>query len=202
MSLIRTNWNVVAELNSGRFATGKWHLDRLGAVPGETSDPELLVATVADVDQWLDRLLDKWRVGWSIFEDFRYIRPVQDKIAFESEGELYDRAGGLVLDFAPRISGSQYALDIDARGLEDDEAEARIDRILRNILNDQLEAEHCDTIEELGVSDVVIDLEVVDGTAGVAVWTAEQRDQFPFLGFGGRGVGPRPQQRRRRSRWS
>lgn len=194
MSLVRTNWNVVARLEPGCFATGKWHLDRVGGLPGETDDPELLVATVPDVDRWLARLLDKWRVGWSMFDDFRYIRPVRKKVAFDSEAEFYDRAGALALDFASRIAGKRVAIHAEARGFERTDPGGRICRILRRVLTDRLDVTCEQEIGALGGGDVVIDLEIVGGTAGIAVWSTEERERFPFLGLtdGSRRSGPQP----------
>lgn len=184
MSLIRTDWNVVAELEQGHFATGKWHLDWLGAVPGETGRSDLLVATVPDVGRWLDELLDRWRVGWSVFDDFRYIRPVDAKLEFDTDSEFIDRAGGLALELAPRLSGCFCSIHVESRGYHEDETIERVETEIRSALEDQLGETYWSQTDGAGDDHVLIDLEIVDGTAGIAAWTSEEREKYPFLGLG------------------
>ena len=183
MSLIRKDWNVVAELNAGHFETGKWHLDRLGGIPGETGHEQVLVAKVPNVDAWLDRLHEKWTVGWAIFDDFSYIRPVRYKFTFRTEGELKERAIDLAGEFAPKLAGRHFSIHIEPRGLDQPEIAARVRSELCERLTERVECSYRDAADRPNIEDAVIDVEVVEQTVGLAVWTRQELEAHPFLGL-------------------
>ncbi len=185
MKLIRRDWNVVARARQGRFEQAKWHLGYFGTV-GETQIDDLLVVTVPDVDEILAHMADNDECDGAMFEHFEWIRPVHRKFRFGNDEQFFGKATRAIAKLAPRVADSRFCIRTTAHGTAlgrdvwelDGLEDALYNAVLRGL---HQRSEHA-TISRTDC-DLLVDVEIVHRTAGLACWSRAQLQAYPFLNF-------------------
>jgi hypothetical protein len=181
---IRRDWNVIAKPRKGCFERAKWHLYHLGT-PAETSHGPLLIASVSDVDEMLDYLVDRPDGDAALFQCFDCIRPMRSEFEFETSEEFLDEATGLIDGLAPKLAGKRFCIRLNTRGRPLSRNDGLVENALYNSLLDRLGDYHDPGQIGHGSCDVLINVETVGKSAGFAMWSRSDLELYPFLGFRG-----------------
>lgn len=181
MSLTHKTWNVVATVNPSHFDPGKFDLSEFGTV-GETDIHRLLVVEVPDVDELLEKLEAKLHEPHSnFFAAVPVVRPVRRQFVFEETNDFWPKLERAARELSPALEGRVFRVCVSSFGAD----RALTAETVRSPLRDRLLAHLADTETRAASDDespeVVLDLEVVEDTAGLAAWTRRELARYPFL---------------------
>jgi hypothetical protein len=181
---MRSEWNVIAEPREGCFEQAKWHMYYLGTT-AEAGHGNLLIASVPDIDEMLEFLVDRSDCDMAMFQCFECIRPMHWEFDFETSEEFLDRASEMIGRLAPKLAGKRFCIRLNTRGRPLPEDEGFVENALYNSLLDRLQDSRDPGQIGRGSCDVLIDVETVGNSAGIAMWTRSELERYPFLGFRG-----------------
>jgi hypothetical protein len=108
-----------------------------------------------------------------------HVVPAQHTFDFATEEEFAARARDVALAWAPQIAGKSFHVRLHRRGRKGVLSSPREERFLDDALL-QGAAPACRIAFD--DPDAVIQIETIDGRAGMSLWMREEMRQHPFLG--------------------
>ena len=184
MPLVLRDWNVVATVDPERFGPAKFDLMQLGRV-GETNFPGVVVMRVPGIDEFLGQLEHHLTGTSNFFEAVRTVRPVYRHFTFETPESFRSRIVEMVLQAAPSLQGRSFDARVTLRGVTEELDAESMRRDLREAICERLEDEGERAVVETERADVVLDVESVERSGGLALWSRAEIERYPFLGFDG-----------------
>jgi tRNA(Ser,Leu) C12 N-acetylase TAN1 len=175
-----SDWNVVASTAEGTYKNARAILKKLGMVAA-TPYHNVLVMWVTDVHEALEALRRLGETDPKIFQCVRHFVPVSAAFSFMSPEQFETRAQEAVRAFLPQLAGRSFHVRMHRRGFKGRLAQHEEERRLGETILTALSASGSTARVAFEDPDAVVIIETVGQRAGLALWTREQLDRYPFL---------------------
>jgi hypothetical protein len=173
-------WNVVATTKPGEFNRARALLQRFGPVRG-TDYYNLLVLSVPDVRSFLEDYAARFRADPRLGTCVTRIAPAFVAFDFGSAEEFQTKAReAAIAAFAPALLGKSFHVRMHRRGLRQT-ASSQTEKRLGHDLLQELERRGAPGTVTFEDPDALLDIETVDGRAGMSLWTRDDLERFPFI---------------------
>lgn len=174
-------WNVVVTTRGEGFEQAEAELGDLGAV-SRTDFFNVLVMDVDDPDAFVRRLADRARLIPDLMErTLSRVTPARRCFDFRSAEEFEERASRVAREIAPDLAGKSFYVRVHRRGFQDTLSSHEEERLIAEAVFEELEKEGLDAEVDFDDPDAVLAVETVGPRAGVAVWSREDLEAYPFL---------------------
>jgi tRNA(Ser,Leu) C12 N-acetylase TAN1 len=172
------DWNAIVTVRSD-FARALSRLRDFGIV--ETTDLHNVVAMcVSDPRELLEQLAQV-PADEHVFTMISHVVPITHKVWFANADELESKARDIVLGFAPMLGNKSVHVRMHRRGHKGEIHELDTERRLGAALLDELERCGTPGRVEFDDPDAVIAIETLRDEAGLALWTRDDLERYPFL---------------------
>jgi tRNA(Ser,Leu) C12 N-acetylase TAN1 len=111
----------------------------------------------------------------------RHVAPVSAAFAFMTPAEFESRADEAVRAFLPLLAGKRFHVRMHRRGFKGRLAQHVEERRLGEAILAALAADGATAQVAFEDPDAVLVIETVGQRAGLALWTREQLERYPFL---------------------
>jgi len=173
------DWNVVATSRIGRFEDARKLLGKLGPVH-RTGFYNVLVMRCDDVDRFLGDLSGLLAPEGAAVA---HVRPARATFGFRTPEEFEELSRRIALAWAPRVVGQRFHVRMHRRGFRGRISSPHEEHFLDDELLDALSRAG----EPGGLSfedpDAILAIDTVGDRAGLALWTREDLNRYPFLGL-------------------
>jgi tRNA(Ser,Leu) C12 N-acetylase TAN1 len=172
------DWNVVVTLAERSFREAVRLLRKSGTVK-RTAYYNVLGMKVADPEVFLADFAAAVGASPGILNFVSHVVPAQETFDFSTAEEFEARARAIALAWAPKLSGKSFHVRLHRRGFKGVLSTPREERFLDEALLSVLQA-----TGRIGFADpdAVIQIETIDGRAGMSLWTRDEMRRYPFLG--------------------
>lgn len=172
------DWNVVVTLAEQSFREAVRLLGRWGKVR-RTAYYNVLGVKVASADAFLADFAASVAANPGFLNFVSHVVPAQQTFVFTSAEEFETQARAIALGWAPKLGGKRFHVRLHRRGFKGVLSTPREERFLDEALLAALpEAGRIDFADP----DAVIQIETIDGRAGMSLWTRDELRRHPFLG--------------------
>jgi len=172
------DWNVVVTLGEDSFREAVSLLRKWGAVK-RTAYYRVLVVKVENPSAFFADFTAAVANAPGILNFVSHVVPAQETFDFSTAEEFETRARAVALAWAPKLGGKRFHVRLHRRGfkgtLSTPREEKFLDEALLAALGDQGYIGFTDP-------DAVIQIETIDGRAGMSLWTREEIRHCSFLG--------------------
>jgi tRNA(Ser,Leu) C12 N-acetylase TAN1 len=155
-------------------------LQRLGKVV-ETPFYNVLLLQADDLPAFLTAADERLAADPRLARDVARILPLSHTFEVRDSTELERRFETIAAGWLDRLAGRAFHVRLHARGWGKELSRLAEERALDDVVLGALDARGTPGRIEFDRPDAVIDVEVVGQRAGVALWTREDLDRFPFL---------------------
>jgi tRNA(Ser,Leu) C12 N-acetylase TAN1 len=174
------DWNVIVSVEPRRFRMAREVLRDLGRV-SRTPFYNILALTVADIPALLATLAEWRSLNPQVLSCVSRIAPATETFTFASREEFEAKAGKSVLTFAPRLAHKGFHVRIRRRGHKELISSHDQERLLDDALLAALLAAGTPGRIAFEDPDAVVAVDTVGDWAGMALWTREDLERYPFL---------------------
>jgi tRNA(Ser,Leu) C12 N-acetylase TAN1 len=174
------DWNVVVTTYPGSYAEAKRLLSRYGEVT-DTEYFNVLLLTAPDVGAFLQELEQVTSEDMTLLNVASRIIPAQQSFDFQSPREFEEKACRALDKWIPRLKGSSFYVRMHRRGFKGRLSSQEEERFLDRHVLSRLEEAHSPGRVTFDDPDVIVTVETVGQRAGLACWSREERQRFPFL---------------------
>jgi tRNA(Ser,Leu) C12 N-acetylase TAN1 len=119
-----------------------------------------------------------------ILNDISRAVPLTDVFNFSTMEEFEAKAREIALSWTARLRASAFYVRLHRRGLKGELQTPKEERFLDEALLSALAQEGASGKIRFDDPDFVIDVETVGARAGMALWTREDLERYPFLKVG------------------
>ena len=175
------DWNVVVTLPEQTFREARRMLNRWGRV-ARTDFHNVLVMRVTDPKAFLADFAATVAETPGLLNLVSHVVPAQRAFSFDSSEEFEREAREIALRWLPDLAGSSFYVRLHRRGFKGIIATQPEERFLDEALLTALATAGTPGRISFDDADRVIQIETVDGRAGMSLWTREDLRRFPFLG--------------------
>lgn len=174
------DWNVVVTLYPGEFRHARRLLRQIAPV-ARSDYYNVLLMKVADGRAFIERLSELARDRPELLDTISRVSPATEAFDFGSTEEFERRAREVVVGWAPALAGASFFVRMHRRGPDLPQGSQKEERFLDGALLAALA--DAGTPGRVGFEDpdAVIDVEIVDNRAGLALWTRDDLRACPFL---------------------
>lgn len=181
----KANWNVVVTALEDSFRDAYRLLQRWGSVR-RTPYFNVLVMAVEDPIHLLRDFAAAVAENPGYLNFVSHLFPAQRTIDFADAGDFEVRAREVVVGWLPDLAGKTFHVRLHRRGLKGILSTPKEERFLDDALLEGLKAAEIPSRIGFDAPDAVIQIETIDGRAGLSLWTAHDLRRYPFLGVGWR----------------
>ena len=171
-------WNVVVKLAEQGFREAVRLLRKWGRVK-RTTYYNVLGMKVEHPNAFLADFAVAVAESPGILNFISHVVPAQEVFDFGTAEDFEARARAIALTWVPALSGKSFHVRLHRRGfkgvLSTPREERFIDEALLTALQDAGRISFTDP-------DAVIQIETIDGRAGMSLWTRDEMHRYPFLG--------------------
>ena len=173
-------WNVIVTLPEATAPQARRILQRWGRLH-HSGYFHVLVATVADPDQFLREFGAAVAETPGLLNFIAHVFAAQQTFNFATVEEFERKARDLALAWVPPLGGKRFHVRLHRRGLKGVLSTPSEERFLDDVLLGALSA--AGTPGHIGFDDpdFVIHIETIDRRAGMALWSREEMQRYPFL---------------------
>jgi len=173
-----TDWNVVVTVSEQSFREAVRLLRRWGTAR-RTDYYNVLAMKVGNADAFLADFAAAVADSPDILNFVSHVVPAHETFDFHTAEEFEARAGAIALGWAPKLHGRSFHVRLHRRGLKGVLSTPREERFLDEALLAALEGVGRIDFED---PDFVVQVETVNGRAGMSLWTRDELRRCPFLG--------------------
>ena len=177
----RADWNVVATALEDSFRDARELLRRWGPVKG-TPYYNVLVMTVEDPLRFLADFAAAVAENPGYLNFVSHLFPAQRSFDFADAGEFEARAREIALGWTGDLAGKSFHVRMRRRGFKGTLSTPKEERFLDEALLQALDAAGTPGRIGFEAPDAIIQIETVDGRAGLSLWSAADLRRYPFLG--------------------
>jgi tRNA(Ser,Leu) C12 N-acetylase TAN1 len=174
-------WNVVVTLPERTFREALHVLHRWGHVK-RTGYYNVLVMRVDDPNAFLAEFAAAVAEKPGLLNLVSRVAPAQRSFSFENGDEFEREARDIALGWLTDLAGTGFYVRLHRRGFKGIISTQPEERFLDEALLTALAAAGTPGRISFDDPDKVIQIETVDGRAGMSLWTREDLRRFPFLG--------------------
>jgi tRNA(Ser,Leu) C12 N-acetylase TAN1 len=172
------DWNVVVTVRHD-FDRAIGLLRKLGMVT-RTGLYNVLVMRVPDVRALLDRI-SELSADEHFFDAISHVVPVTHKLSFATADDFARKAQDVVLAWCPQLAGKSLHVRMRRRGHKGELHSVELEQRIGRALFDELARRGTPARFDLHDPDAVIAIETVRDEAGLALWTRDDLQRYPFL---------------------
>lgn len=172
------DWNVVITLAEQGFRDAVKLLRKWGTVT-RTAYFNVLAMKVDDPQAFLTDFAAALAQSPGIRNFVSHIMPAQRTLDFATAEEFEIRSREVALAWSSKLAGKSFHVRLHRRGLKGVLSTHREERLLAEAL---LAARDPPGPIDFADPDAVIQVETIDGRAGMSLWSREDMRQHPFLG--------------------
>ena len=175
------DWNVVVTVPQGGFTLACELLEEFGPVR-RTHYYNVIVMKAAEPEKLLDRLADTAaHIGGMFRFAIARVAPAQVAFNFATAEAFEAKATEVAVAWTDELAGKTFHVRMHRRGFKGVLSSQDEERFLDHVLLDALQAAGTPGTIGFDDADAIIAIETVDNRAGMALWTREDRDRYPFL---------------------
>lgn len=176
------NWNVLVKVKEHNFSPAYLMLEKLGKVY-QSNFENILLVNVHSIPEFLADF-DRQIKDSDALDLFERIVPITQTFDFQSAEEFETKAKEVVLNWTPMLAGKKFYVKMHRIGFKD-----RIDRHEEETFLNLVILQELEKLGNPGQiggvdPDVVVVVETVTERAGMACWTREDLQNYPWLGMG------------------
>jgi tRNA(Ser,Leu) C12 N-acetylase TAN1 len=175
------DWNIIVTLPEQTFREARNLLRRWGKVR-RTHYYNVLSATVPDPMEFLRDFGASVEASPGLLNFVSHVMPAQRTFNFDSAAEFENRARDIALSWLPLLVAASFHVRLHRRGFKGTLSTPDEERFLDAALLSALAAAGTPGQIEFDDPDRIIQIETVDGRAGMSIWAREELRRFPFLG--------------------
>jgi len=175
------DWNVIVTLPEATFREARRFLRRWGEVQ-RTGYFHVLTLTVEDVESFLTEVGKAVEEKPGTLNILSHIIPAQQTFNFASAEEFEGKARDIAILWAPMLAGMSFHVRLHRRGFKGRLSTLKEERFLDEALLDALDALGRPGRVSFTDPDAILQIETIDGRAGVSLWRHEDLRRYPFLG--------------------
>lgn len=173
------DWNVIVTITDRHFRSAWELLGTLGDV-GRTHYYNVLALKVDDVHGLLETMHD-----WMDYPDTREtvarVAPVFDAFDFQSTQEFEAKAQQYAEKYLGQLAGHGFHVRMHRRGFKERMATPDEERFLGDYLFEKLAGAGTPGRVDFADPDYILAVETLDNRAGLALWSREELQRYPFL---------------------
>lgn len=173
-------WNVVVTIFEQSFRRVVHALCRLGTVE-RTRFHNVLLVKADDAKAFLNEVEELTRNDPQLYDSISRVAPAAHCFEFESPEEFDEKADAIVAQWAQRLTGQTFHVRLHRRGFHDPRSSSEIERHLGDTAIEHLKQLGHSGAVSFSDPDSVIAIDVVDGRAGLALWTREDLSTHRML---------------------
>ncbi|MBE9043104.1 hypothetical protein IQ255_01555 [Pleurocapsales cyanobacterium LEGE 10410] len=177
------NWNVMVKVHEHSFSKAYLLLEELGKVY-QSDFENVLLLEVDSVPSFLENLNDKLSNEPSLLKNFSRIVPVTSAFSFQSVTEFETKAKEVVSDWLSKLAGKSFYVDMHRLGLKGQISSDYEEDFLDRTLLEELEKMGSPGQIDFEDPDALVAVETVSHQAGLACWTREDLQRYPWLKLG------------------
>ena len=175
------DWNVIVTLPEATFREARRFLRRWGGVH-RTGYFHILTLTVEDVESFPAEVAKAIEGKPGIFNILSHIIPAQRTFTFASAEEFEAKARDIAILWAPMLAGKSFHVRLHRRGFKGTLSTPKEERFLDETLLDALETLGSPGRITFTDPDAILQIETIDGRAGVSLWQRDDLQRYTFLG--------------------
>ncbi|MEM8828397.1 MAG: hypothetical protein AAGE96_03450 [Cyanobacteria bacterium P01_G01_bin.19] len=177
------DWNVLVKVREHSFSPAYLFLEKLGKVY-QSDFENILLVKVESIPQFLAECDRIFKEDSNLLNLFERIVPVTKTFSFQTAEEFETKAKQIVVDWLPILAAKKFYVRMHRIGFKD-----RIDRHEEETFLDLVilqELEKIGSPGQIGGIDpnVIVAVETVTERAGLACWTSQDLQTYPWLGLG------------------
>jgi tRNA(Ser,Leu) C12 N-acetylase TAN1 len=178
---VAADWNVIVTLPEATFREARKFLRRWGEVH-RTGYFHVLTLTVDDIKGFLEEVVKAIEEKPGTFNILSHIIPAQRTFSFTSAEEFEAKARDIAILWAPMLAGKSFHVRLHRRGFKGMLSTPKEERFLDETLLDALETLGAPGHITFTDPDVILQIETIDGRAGVSLWQRDDLHRYPCLG--------------------
>lgn len=175
------DWNVVVTVPEATLREARKFLARWGEAH-RTNHFHVLAMHVEEPETFLAEFGKVSEENPGIFNIVSHVIPAQRTFDFMSAEEFEARARDIAILWAPMLAGRRFHVRLHRRGFKGILSTPKEERFLDQTLLDTLEATGTPGHIAFADPDAVLQIETIDGRAGISLWDREDLRRYPFLG--------------------
>lgn len=174
------DWNVVVTVNADRFISACEQLEPLGRVE-RTNYYNILVIWVADVEDFVQTLGEWMETYADTREALSRVAPARDAFDFRDPDDFRRQAKEILRRYAERLDGGSFHVRMHRRGWKEKLSTTGLEKELGSFLFDEIESRGAAAKVEFDDPEAIVAIDTVDNRAGMALWSRDELQRFPFL---------------------
>ena len=178
---VAADWNVIVTLPEATFREARKFLRRWGEVH-RTGYFHVLTLTVEDVESFLAEVAKAIEEKPGTFNILSHIIPAHRTFSFASAEEFEVKARDIAILWAPMLAGKSFHVRLHRRGFKGTLSTPKEERFLDETLLDALETVGSPGRITFTDPDAILQIETIDGRAGVSLWQRDDLQRYTFLG--------------------
>jgi len=175
------DWNVVVTVVEHGFREACELLRRWGRVT-RTGYYNVLGLQVADPAKFLEDFAAVVAVSPGLLNFVSHVVPAEASFAFDDAPAFESQARDIALGWLARLAGKSFHVRLHRRGFKGRLATQHEERFLDEVLLAALASAGTPGRIAFDDPDAIIQIETIDGRAGMSLWTRDDLRRFPFLG--------------------
>jgi tRNA(Ser,Leu) C12 N-acetylase TAN1 len=172
------DWNVVVTLPEQTYREARRLLGKWGALR-RTPYYNVLGMKVENPGDFLARFSAAVEEAPGILNYVSHVVPAQQTFAFDTTEDFETQARNIALGWASELDGKSFHVRLHRRGFKGRLSTPKEERFLDEALLAAPGASRRITFDD---PDAVIQIETIDGRAGMSLWTRDDIRRSPFLG--------------------
>ncbi len=174
------DWNVVVSVYDRGYKRARELLQEFGAV-SKTDFYNVLVMAVTDIPQMMEALRERWDTDDEVRSSLARVMPVSHSFTFQTPEEFEAKAKEAVLTWVPELAGKRFHVRMHRRGFKGKLSSQDEERFLDWFLLQNLEKAGPPGHVSFEDPDAILAVETISQRAGLALWTREDLQRYPFL---------------------
>ncbi|WP_455365308.1 hypothetical protein [Kaarinaea lacus] len=174
-------WNVVVTVQEHGFKQAREFLHEFGKI-NKTEYFNVLVMQVEDISEFLEAIRTAISIHTKILDAIARIMPVTDTFTFQTPEEFEEKAQRVVASWEAKLAGKRFHVRMHRRGFKGRMSSQIEERFLDSVIMKSL-VQNCEApaIIDFDDPDYIIAVETAGQAAGLALWSREQLQRYPFL---------------------
>lgn len=182
------DWNVVVTLAERSFREARRLLQKWGRV-APTGYYNVLTLTVEEPNRFLADFVSRVGETPGLLNFVSHVVPAQHSFDFRDAAEFETKAREIALGWVPALTGASFHVRLHRRGFKGVLSTPQEERFLDDTLLAAIADAGAPGRINFEDPDHIIQIETIDGRAGISLWTREDLRRMPFLGLSARSTG-------------
>jgi tRNA(Ser,Leu) C12 N-acetylase TAN1 len=174
------DWNVVVTVHADRFISACEQLEPLARVEG-TNYYNILVMRVGNVEEFLRTLGDWMQTYADAREALARVAPARDTFVFQDPDDFRNQTKEILRRYADQLDGVSFHIRVHRRGWKEKMSTTALEKELGSFLFDEIESHGAVAKVDFDDPDAIVVIDTVDNRAGMAMWSRDELQRFPFL---------------------